>query len=468
MAERSNKNYNDYYEIIGGIDSGGYGTVYKGKRKEKKNNELRAIKVMNLNKIREDIINEIDENDDIEKKLKSYINGFIKEFEIMKKCCNNNNNSVKCYEYFYNDDNFAIIMELCDKNLFQLLMEKKKKDNRYFNSEEILEIMKQLNNTFKIMKEKKIIHRDLKLENILIKKENGQYIIKLTDYGCSKRLISLSNYGNTQGVGTVAYMAPEILKGEEYNYKADLWSIGIIIYRLYFGKFPFPGNKELVLINNIEKYGNKLIKKTENKELDDLIRRLLEKDASKRLKWDEYLNHKFFKDKNKIILIYEKKVDAFLKRENNIFGEKFVENNKDKIELIINGEKNELVSRYKLKEGENKIEIIIKNKITNLEYMFYNCVSLKNIEELKFLDTKEINNFSYMFYGCESLSDIKGLENWNVSNGNNFERMFIGCNSLSDIKGLENWNVSNGNNFSGMFRECYKLSNIKGLENWNV
>ena len=117
-------------------------------------------------------------------------------------------------------------MELCDNNLSQLLMEKKKEYKRFFNSEEILEIMKQLNNTFKIMKENNIIHRDLKLENILIKKEIGKNIIKLTDYGCSKRLISISNYGNTQGVGTVIYMAPEILKGEEYNYKVDLWSIG--------------------------------------------------------------------------------------------------------------------------------------------------------------------------------------------------------------------------------------------------
>ena len=88
-------------------------------------------------------------------------------------------------------------MELCDKNLSQLLKEKKEKDKRYFNSEEIFKIMKQLNNTFKIMIENKIIHRDLKLENILIKEENGKNKIKLTDYGCSKRLISLSNYGNT-------------------------------------------------------------------------------------------------------------------------------------------------------------------------------------------------------------------------------------------------------------------------------
>ena len=124
MTERSKKNYKDYYEIINVIDSGGYGTIYKGRGKE--NNELRAIKVMNLDKIRENLKYEIDE-DDIEEKLKFYINRFIEEFEIMKKCCINNNNSVKCYEYFYNDDNFAIIMELCVKNLFQLLMEKKKK-----------------------------------------------------------------------------------------------------------------------------------------------------------------------------------------------------------------------------------------------------------------------------------------------------------------------------------------------------
>ena len=163
------------------------------------------------------------------------INGFITEFENMKICSNNNNNSVKCYEYFNNDNNFTIIMELCDMNLSQLLKEKIVKYQKCFNLEEILEIMKQLNNTFKIMKENKIIHRDLKLENILIKYDDIDkklFTIKLTDFGCSKRIKYLSkNYGNTPNIGTVAYMAPEILKGEEYNYKVDLWYIGIIIYR---------------------------------------------------------------------------------------------------------------------------------------------------------------------------------------------------------------------------------------------
>ena len=47
--------------------------------------------------------------------------------------------------------------------------------------------------------------------------------------------------------------------------------------------------------------------------------------------------------------------------------------------------------------------------------MFYECYYLKNLEELKYLNTKYCNNFSYMFYGCSQLSDIKALEKWNVS-----------------------------------------------------
>ena len=115
----------------------------------------------------------------------------------------------------------------------------------------------------------------------------------------------------------------------------------------------------------------------------------------------------------------------------NILGEEFVENNKDNIELIINGKKCELVYNYKLEYGEYKIQIIIKNKIKNLERMFDECKSLKNIEGLRSLDTKEINNFSSMFSWCSSLSDLKPLQNWNVSNGNNFSDMFYECSSLS-------------------------------------
>ena len=171
-----------------------------------------------------------------------------------------------------------------------------------------------------------------------------------------------------------------------------------------------------------------------------------------------------YNNKNEINIIYETDEEG----NKNIFGDKFVKNNKNNIELIINGNRNDLIKCYYLKRGVNKIKIIMKKKITNLEYMFYDCKSLKNIEELKYIDTNDINNFSCMFYGCSSLSDLKGLENWNVSSGNNFSYMFKGCSSLSDIKELKNWNVSNGNSFSYMFSDCSSLSDIKSLQYWNV
>jgi len=227
----------------------------------------------------------------------------------MKICSNNNINSVKCYEYFNNKDNFVIIMELCDTNLSKLLKQRLKNERKGFNIEEIYEIMNQLNNTFKMMKENNIIHRDLKLENILIKyndKENKKYTIKLSGYGCSKKLKSLSMNCNSY-CGTLVYMAPEILKREEYNYKCDLWSTGIIIYRLIYGKSPYSGVNENALLNNINKIGNKLIK-IENKELEDLIKNLLEKESSKRIDWNKYFNHPFFKFKYKNIINYTYKL----------------------------------------------------------------------------------------------------------------------------------------------------------------
>ena len=462
MTERLKDSYENFYDISNVIGNGAFGIVYKGK--EKKNNKLRAIKIIDLQKIKEHLINEYD-GEYIKKNLELCVNDFITEFNNMKICSTNSENSVKCYEYFHNKNNFAIIMELCDTNLSKVLTNRIIENGKGFSSEEILEILNQLNNVFKIMEENKIIHRDLKLENILVKykdKENKNYIIKLSDFGCSKRLSSLTkNYVNTN-VGTLPYMAPEIIKGEEYNYKCDLWSIGIIIYKLYFGKFPYNGMNELAVGNKIENLGNKILKKTDNEDLDDLIMKLLEKDPIKRINWELYFNHSFF-GKNKIRLIYECTYD-----DNWNILEKFVENNKNNIELIINGKKSELVKQYKLKDGKNNIEIIIKNNIINLEYMFYECSTLKNIEGLKYLDTKEIQNFSGIFSGCSILSDLKPIEHWNVSKGNNFSNIFQGCSSLTDLTPIEKWDVYNGNNFSYMFYRCSSLSDLKPIENWNV
>ena len=187
-------------------------------------------------------------------------------------------------------------------------------------------------------------------------------------------------------------------------------------------------------------------------------------------KYDSFMNYLIndFNNKkyrNEINLIYKTDKEG----EENIFGEIFVKNNQNNIDnILINGIKSKFVYRYKLKEGENIIKIFIKKNITQIEYMFSDCKCLKNITELKYLDTKDINNFSYIFSGCSSLSDIKPIQNWNVSKGNDFSYMFSGCSSLSDIKPLQYWNVSKGDDFNNMFSGCSSLSNIKPLQYWNA
>ena len=122
-----------------------------------------------MQKIKENLINENETNTDLKEQLELCIKEVKKEFENMKICSLNNENSVKCFEYFNSEDNFIIIMELCDTNLSKVLTDRILKNGKGFYSEEILEILNQLNNIFKVMKEKKIIHRDLKLDNIFIK-----------------------------------------------------------------------------------------------------------------------------------------------------------------------------------------------------------------------------------------------------------------------------------------------------------
>ena len=88
------------------------------------------------------------------------------------------------------------------------------------------------------MHENNIIHRDLKLENILIDTSNLN--IKLIDFGFA---IKISNQKKlTIFCGTPSYMCPEIVKKIEYFGKpADIWALGILLYVMLYGKFPFRG-----------------------------------------------------------------------------------------------------------------------------------------------------------------------------------------------------------------------------------
>ena len=94
-------------------------------------------------------------------------------------------------------------------------------------------------------------------------------------------------------------------------------------------------------------------------------------------------------DKTRIDLVYFANYKGFY----SLFGKNFIEINKDNIELIVNGQQDELNESNKLKKGENIITLIIKNKLINLSNMFFWCSNLKNISGLKYLDVSQSKNF---------------------------------------------------------------------------
>lgn len=90
------------------------------------------------------------------------------------------------------------------------------------------------------------IHRDMKPGNILI---NTYGLVKLTDFGIAKTLENSSAYCNTF-VGTKTYMSPERIMGKEYSYSSDIWSLGLILFELATGVFPYNFSK--IFIEHVE------------------------------------------------------------------------------------------------------------------------------------------------------------------------------------------------------------------------
>ena len=153
-----NKSSNDIEKIETIKDS-----LYACVDKAKYNEEIVAVKKIKKTQLKEDIKDERCIDEITEEEFKEDIIKFNRELSIMKQCyCEN---SVKIYDYFDTEEYFIIVMELCDSTLFKELA----KTKNGFDVKEIREILLQLNNVFRIMNEKNIVHRDIKLHNILIK-----------------------------------------------------------------------------------------------------------------------------------------------------------------------------------------------------------------------------------------------------------------------------------------------------------
>jgi serine/threonine protein kinase len=294
---------NDYnYEIVSTIKENIFSSVFKARKKinsnnipllpniisnydPRINNEFVAIKKIYKDKIKEEMKFALCKDEITEEDFKPEIAKFNKELENMQKCqCEY---SVHIFDYYDKEKEFTIIMELCDETLFHVLCRKQ----NGFSSKEIQKILLQLNEVFKRMNYYNISHRDIKLNNILIKylnKEKTKFKVLLSDYGISNQLYSLTQKFNTHA-GSQLIMAPEILNDEKYNSKCDLWSLGIIIYQLYTKNFPYRGTVEKAILNQIKQKGLSVLNAIDpkDKNLKDLLSKLLVSNPEQRISWEE-------------------------------------------------------------------------------------------------------------------------------------------------------------------------------------
>ena len=146
--------------------------------------------------------------------------------------------------------------------------------DKYFEENNILDWFTQICLALKHIHDRKILHRDLKSQNIFLSK-NG--LVKLGDFGIAKCLNYTLDKANTY-IGTPYYLSPEIVQNMDYSFKSDIWSLGVLLYEMICLKVPFEATLSLKII----KGSYNPIPSHFSKELRNLLAALLSVDHLKR------------------------------------------------------------------------------------------------------------------------------------------------------------------------------------------
>jgi calcium-dependent protein kinase len=285
------------YKVTNKIGEGSYGAVYLAFNLYTK----QKVAIKRIVKNEENKIDELE---------------LINEINILKKL--SHPNILKIIEFYQSEHSYYIITDHCSNGeLYDQIKDK-------YNENQLAVLFYQMLSGIAYLHAHNIVHRDLKLENILIseievdKRTNDRYFwIKIIDFGTAKFFDK--NKKEKSVVGSSYYIAPEVLK-KSYNEKCDTWSIGVILYMLIVGRAPFDGADDEEIISNIKKgkYNSNHKKLVESSnEVQDLVKKLLLVDSKKRLSAIDALKHPWFKKFNAKCIysnISEKKIKNYLER----------------------------------------------------------------------------------------------------------------------------------------------------------
>ncbi|XP_077402507.1 serine/threonine-protein kinase 36-like [Vanacampus margaritifer] len=258
------------YHVLELVGEGSFGRVHKGMKKF--TGQVVALKFM-------------PKTGRSNKELQS----LKKEIEIMSNL--QHPNIVKLFDSYETETEVVVVTEYAEGQLFQII-----EDDGSLPESQVCEIACQLVSALYYLHSRRILHRDMKPQNILFDK-NG--VVKLCDFGFA-RAMSVSTMVLTSIKGTPLYMSPELVAEKPYDHTSDLWSLGCILYELHTGMPPFYTNSIFHLVQLIVKDSIKW-PDTMSSTCMSFLKGLLTKDPQKRLSWPDLLHHPFVADGVQVI-----------------------------------------------------------------------------------------------------------------------------------------------------------------------
>ena len=287
--------------------------------------------------------------------------------KVLSEC--KSENIMEMYDFFETEQNYIFVLEYCETNLPNYILENCTLETEPQN---FLEIVKGIANALKILYSKKIIHRDIKPENIFLNIINEKPFPKLSGFDSSTFL----NDNNFEQMGTLLYMAPEMIENEEYNEKCDLWSLGITLHEAFFGITPYGLNISFSKISDLINEDNFPLMISDFPNLNIFFRKLLTVDPSKRMNFQEffeYVESKDFMDKNIIYIdgkenLYKNVYIECMDKKNQIDP-----NEEDKEAEMI---KNESSENLQMEEVKTLKEIVKGNVFPDLMSFSDDCEKL--------------------------------------------------------------------------------------------
>ncbi len=257
-------------------------------------------------------------------------NEIMDEIEILKNL--DHPDIVRITEFYNTENSYYLINEYCK---YGELYEQVKNE---FSETQIAVMFRQILSGIAYLHSNNIIHRDLKLENILINDieksittNEDLFLVKIIDFGTAK--IFDKNKMPRAIVGSIYYIAPEVIL-KKYGKECDMWSLGVILYMFIVGHAPFDGRSNRDIMEKIK--GGKYLKnekrwKKASNEVKDLINKLLVIEPNKRLTAFEALKHPWFNVTNSNILYNNISKDEVLNCISNLLNYSF----KSKFEELV-------------------------------------------------------------------------------------------------------------------------------------